>query len=72
MALLTAGFVAADRLLRRSGLVLLAICTGKVFAYDFRQLDTLSRIVSFIVLGILLLLASWAYARYSARVRKFL
>lgn len=71
MALLAAGFAASDRVLRRSGLLLLGICTVKAFAYDFRALDTLSRILSFIVLGVLMLATSWVYARYSERLRKY-
>ena len=70
--LLGAGFFFSDRTLRRSGLLLLAICTTKAFAYDFRVLDTLSRILSFIVLGILLLITSWVYARYSERLKQYL
>lgn len=59
-------------MLRRSGLVLLAVCTVKAFAYDFRHLETLARIVSFTVLGLLLLATSWVYARYNDRLQRFL
>lgn len=70
--LLGSGFVFGDRILRRSGLLLLAICTTKAFAYDFRVLDTFSRILSFIMLGIVLLVTSWVYARYGERLRRYL
>jgi uncharacterized membrane protein len=69
--LLAAGFVVGDRILRRSGLVLLAVCTIKAFGYDFRQLDAFSRILSFIVLGTLLLIASWVYTRFRERLRGY-
>lgn len=52
--------------------MLLAVCTVKAFAYDFRHLGTLARIVSFTVLGLLLLATSWVYARYNDRLQRFL
>jgi uncharacterized membrane protein len=70
--LLAAGFAARDRTMRRLGLLLLAVCTLKVFAYDFRSLDALSRILSFIVLGLLMLATSWVYARYRDRLREII
>ena len=58
------GFITAERVLRISGLALFLFCILKLFVYDLRELDTLSRIVSFIVLGLLLLGASWIYTRF--------
>jgi uncharacterized membrane protein len=55
-----------------SGLLLFALCLGKLFFFDFSQLDTLSRILSFIVLGALLIAASWAYSRFREHVQKLL
>ena len=60
------------RQLRLSGLLLFALCLGKLFFFDFSQLDTLSRILSFIVLGALLIAASWAYSRFREHVQKLL
>lgn len=71
-AILVFGFVAHERALRLSGLVLLAVCIVKLFAMDFRELDPLSRIVSFIVLGVLLVAASWVYTRYREQLHKYL
>jgi hypothetical protein len=71
-ALLVAGMFAAERVLRISGLVLFLGCIGKAFVYDLRQLDTFSRILSFIVLGLLLLGASWVYTRFRERIRRLL
>ncbi|MEJ7608952.1 MAG: hypothetical protein WKF37_22420 [Bryobacteraceae bacterium] len=42
--LLAIGFLARDRALRLSGLFLLLFCIGKLFLWDLRELDTLSRI----------------------------
>jgi hypothetical protein len=71
-AILVFGFIAHERALRLSGLVLLAVCIVKLFAMDFRELDALSRIVSFIVLGVLLVAASWVYTRYREQLHKYL
>jgi hypothetical protein len=71
-ALLVAGMFASERVLRISGLVLFLGCIGKAFIYDLRQLDTFSRILSFIVLGLLLLGASWVYTRFRERIRRLL
>jgi hypothetical protein len=70
--LLVAGLVLSERVMRLSGLVLFLVCIGKAFVYDLRQLDTFSRIVSFIVLGLLLLGASWVYTRFRERIRRLL
>jgi predicted membrane protein DUF2339 len=72
VALLAAGFPLRDRVLRLSGLTLLLICIGKLFLWDLRHLDTLPRIFSFIVLGLLLLGVSWIYTRYRERVSRYL
>jgi uncharacterized membrane protein len=72
VALLAAGFLLRDRVLRLSGLAMLAACTGKLFFWDLRNLDTLPRIVSFIVLGLLLVAVSWVYTRFRDQVRRIL
>jgi hypothetical protein len=69
---LVAGMFASERVLRISGLVLFLGCIAKAFVYDLRQLDTFSRILSFLVLGLLLLGASWVYTRFRERIRKLL
>ena len=70
--LLTMGMIASERILRLSGLALFLLCIGKVFLHDLRQLDTMSRILSFIVLGLLLLGASWVYTRFRERINRLL
>jgi len=71
-ALLGVGFAGRNRVLRRLGLLLLAVCTVKLFAYDFRELDALARIFSFIVLGALMVATSWVYARYRERLQNYI
>jgi hypothetical protein len=72
VGLLAAGFALRDRVLRLSGLALFFICTLKLFFWDLRNLETLPRIVSFIVLGLLLVAVSWVYTRFRDQVQRFL
>ena len=70
--LLISGFPLRDRMLRLWGLVLLLACIGSCSCGNLRHLETLPRIFSFIVLGIILLADSWIYTRFRERVAKFL
>lgn len=68
IALLVFGFLWRERLWRLSGLFMLAVSVGKLFIHDLGELETPYRILSFIVLGALMIAASWAYVRFSARL----
>jgi hypothetical protein len=72
VALLAAGFLLRDRLLRLPGLALLLGCILKLFVWDLRHLDTLPRIFSFIVLGLILVGVSWIYSRFREAVSRML
>jgi uncharacterized membrane protein len=48
---------------RWQALILIAITIVKVFVYDVSELDRAYRILSFIVLGVLLLAISFVYQR---------
>jgi uncharacterized membrane protein len=61
--LMIVGFWRRSSLVRWQALVLIAATIVKVFVYDFSQLDRGYRIVSFIVLGVLLLAISFVYQR---------
>ena len=52
---------------RVTGLSLLGLVTAKLYFYDVWQLKYGFRIIAFVVLGVLLLLASFVYSRYKAR-----
>jgi len=71
-AILVFGFIAHERALRLSGLVLLAVCIAKLVFMDFRGLDAVWRSVSFIVLGVLSVAASWVYTRYREQLHRYL
>ena len=72
LALLAAGFPLRDRLQRLSGLFLFLVCVMKLFFYDLRQLGTFNRILSFIVLGAILIAVSWIYTRFRDRIQRYL
>ncbi len=54
--------------LRLGGLALLALAITKVYTYDMAELDELSRVLSFIALGVLLLVGAFAYQRIQVGV----
>ena len=72
LALLTVGFALRERVLRLQGLAVLLICILKLFLYDLRNLETLPRILSFIVLGAIMLGVSWIYTRFRDHVKNLL
>jgi uncharacterized membrane protein len=53
-------------LLRGGGIALFALTVAKVFLVDLSELEAIYRILSFVVLGAVLLLASFVYTRYRA------
>jgi uncharacterized membrane protein len=61
--LMIVGFVRRSAFVRWQALILIAVTIVKVFVYDVSQLDRAYRIVSFIVLGALLLAISFVYQR---------
>ncbi len=67
LALLVAGLRRAVRGLRYAGLALFAVVVGKVFFLDLAGLESIYRIVAFLVLGGVLFLAALLYLRNRAR-----
>ena len=61
--LMIIGFLRKSAFVRWQALILISATTAKVFIYDTSQLDRVYRILSFIVLGVLLLAVSFAYQR---------
>ena len=54
--------------LRIAGVVSVAVTFVELFAYDLSALTTVARTVVLVVLGMLLLLASFAYTKYKTRL----
>lgn len=61
--LMVVGFLRRSAFVRWQALLLIAATIAKVFIYDVSQLDRGYRIVSFIILGVLLLAISFVYQR---------
>ena len=66
---IVAGLVRDVRELRYAGLALLGLGVAKVFAYDLSELDQLYRVLSFIAVGVVLLVGAYAYQRVRAAGR---
>jgi uncharacterized membrane protein len=49
--------------IRHCGLALLALAIAKVYIYDLSELDELARVLSFVALGLFLLVGAFAYQR---------
>jgi len=66
-ALIAAGLVRQSALLRWQALALLGVAVAKVFLYDLASLDRVYRILSFFILGSVLLAVSFLYTRRPSR-----
>jgi uncharacterized membrane protein len=67
--LILAGVKRQSALLRWQALVLFGLAVAKVFLYDISYLDRFYRIVSFLILGVLLLVVSFLYQKKISRER---
>ncbi|MFW6015536.1 MAG: DUF2339 domain-containing protein [bacterium] len=58
------------RHMRIQGVIIFSIVILKVFLYDTRSLDTIYRIIAYIVLGIILLFVSFIYTKYKEELKE--
>jgi uncharacterized membrane protein len=72
LALFTAGILARERLYRWLGLGILACAVGRVVVFDVWKLDTGFRVLSFLALGIVLMVLGFIYNRYQEKIRQWL
>ncbi len=68
IAILITGFRYRLSFVRKLGLGLFSITIVKVFIFDFAGLEKLYRIISFMVLGVILLIASFVYSKYKDKL----
>lgn len=61
-----------ERSFRLTGLGLLLLCVGKILVLDVWRQNKSDRFVTFIILGIALLLVSFLYTRYSEAIKRYL
>ena len=66
---LGSGFLLHERSHRRAGMILLAMALGRILLFDVWNLETGSRIASFLVLGVVLSLLGFVYNRFAERIR---
>lgn len=62
------GLLRDVRRYRLGGLALLALAIAKVYTYDLAELEEIARVLSFIALGLLLLVGAFAYQRIQVGV----
>lgn len=68
----SAGVALRERLYRWIALGVLALAIGRLFLFDVWQLDTIFRILSFLVLGAVLLVLGFLYNRLAELIRKWM
>lgn len=71
-ALLNIGVLLRKRSIRLQGLVLFVITIIKVFTFDISNLDTLYRFISFLILGLILIITSLFYSKYKDKFNQLL
>jgi len=67
LVLLSAGVVRQSPPLRLAGFAIFGASLGKLFLYDLSNLSSMTRALSFLAVGMLLLLAGFFYQRLSHR-----
>ena len=64
------GFLRDFPLMRRFGLALTLLASGKLFLFDFAGIDDMARTGMFILFGIILLAVSFIYAVFERKLKK--
>jgi uncharacterized membrane protein len=72
LGLFTCGILLRERVYRWLGLGILASALGRVLIFDVWKLETLYRILSFMALGIVLLVLGFIYNKYQEKIREWL
>jgi hypothetical protein len=72
LAFFTAGIALRERIYRYLGLGVLACALGRVVIIDVWNLETIYRILSFMALGIVLLVLGFIYNKYQEKIREWL
>jgi len=58
------GILKNAKVFRRVSLILFAVTIAKVLIFDLRELDQIYKITAFIILGLIILVAAFAYVKY--------
>ena len=70
LALLYLGLVRRSRALRLAGFVTFGVTVGKIFLYDLATLSAMARALSFLGVGVVLLLGGFFYQRLTAQWKR--
>jgi hypothetical protein len=66
------GWLGRERIYRLSGLGLLGLALAKIAILDVWRLELLARIISFMVLGVVLVLIGFVYTKFQNKIRQWL
>jgi uncharacterized membrane protein len=72
LVLFTVGMMLRERVYRWLGLAILAFALGRIVFFDVWKLETLYRILSFMALGIVLLVLGFIYNKYQEKIKEWL
>ena len=72
LILFIAGIVIRERMYRWVGLGVLALALGRVVLFDVWKQETIYRVLTFMALGIVLLVLGFIYNKYQETIRKWL
>lgn len=70
--LIGGGVLLREKIYRWAGLVVLAIALGRIVIFDVWKLATFYRVLSFMVLGVVLVALGFIYNKYQEKIRKWL
>jgi uncharacterized membrane protein len=68
LTLVAVGIMKAKRHLRITGIFLLSITLAKVLFYDLASLSTVSKTIVLIILGVIMLAASFLYNKFKDKI----
>jgi hypothetical protein len=72
LGLFGAGMILHERVYRWVGLVVLGCALGRIVIIDVWKLETVYRVLSFMALGLVLLVLGFIYNKYQARIKEWL
>jgi len=72
LVLFGAGMAVRERVYRWAGLAVLACALGRVVIFDVWKLEIIYRVLSFMALGIVLLVLGFVYNKYQEKIREWL
>ncbi|MEO6184252.1 MAG: DUF2339 domain-containing protein, partial [Verrucomicrobiota bacterium] len=72
LALFIVGLVLKERVYRWCGLAILGCAVGRVFISDIWKLETIYRILSFMALGVVLLVLGFLYNKYQEKIKEWI